>query len=118
MARRAIRIGTASALTVSVLLGPASAALAQVTLTPDASQGPGGPQLQQLVNWFAGMALGLCLAALIYHALGWVTGSRQHNMARVQSGKEGVGQAALVAGLIAGGAAIINFAVALGGAIK
>jgi hypothetical protein len=118
VARRAVRIAAASAVTVSALLGAASAALAQVTLTPDASQGPGGPQLQQLVNWGAGMGLSVCLGALVYHTLSWVSGSRQHNMARVQSGKEGVGHAALAAGLIAGGAAIINFAVSLGGAIK
>ncbi len=93
-------------------------AFAQVTLTPDSGQGPGGPQLQQLVNWGAGMALIACLGALVYQAVTWGWGSHQHNMARVQSGKEGVGRAALVAGVIAAGAALVNFAVALGSAVK
>lgn len=91
--------------------------LAQVTLTPDSSQGPGGPQLQQLVNWGAGMALIVCVGAMVFHALRWGWGSQQHNMARVQDGKEGVGRAALVAGVIAAAAALVNFAVNLGGAV-
>ena len=91
---------------------------AQVTLKPDSSQGPGGPQLQQLVNWGAGMALIACVMAIVFHALRWGWGSQQHNLARVQDGKEGVGRAAMVAGVIAAAAALINFAVSLGAAVK
>lgn len=93
-------------------------AVAQVTLTPDSGQGPGGPQAQQLVNWIAGMGLIACVAAIVFHAVGWGWGSQQHNMARVQDGKAGVVRAALVAGVIAAAAALINFAAGLGAAVK
>jgi hypothetical protein len=96
----------------------AGPALAQVTLKPDSSQGPGGAQLTQLVNWGAGMALIACVAAIVFHAVSWGWGSQQHNMARVQGGKEGVGRAAMVAGIIAAAAALVNFAVGLGSAVK
>src|SRR5579885_1994750 len=72
-------VGAAGTWTV-LRAGPA---LAQVTLTPDSSQGPGGAQLQQLVNWGAGMGLILCVAAVVLHAVRWGLGSQQHNMARV-----------------------------------
>jgi hypothetical protein len=100
------------------LVRRAAPVVAQVTLSPDAGQGPGGPQLQQLVNWGAGMALIVCVAAMVFHALRWGWGSQQHNMARVQDGKEGVGRAALVGGIIGAAAALVNFAVNLGGAVQ
>ena len=92
--------------------------VAQVTLTPDSGQGPGGAQLQQLVNWGAGMGMIVCVAAMVFHALRWGWGSQQHNMARVQDGKEGVGRAAMVAGVIAAAAALVNFAAGLGSAVQ
>ena len=92
--------------------------VAQVTLDPDSGQGPGGAQLQQLVNWGAGMALIGCGAAMGFHAVRWGWGSQQHNMAKVQDGKEGVGRAALVGGVIAASAALVNFAVGLGGEVQ
>ena len=92
--------------------------LAQVELKPDAGQGPGGPQFQQLVNWLAGMGLIACVLALVYHAVSWGWGSQQHNMARVQDGKAGVARAAGVGAVIGAAAALINFAVNLGGAVK
>jgi hypothetical protein len=128
--RTAVGLAVAGA----TLVGPAQAAqaqvthaqvvvaqvaqVAQVTLAPDSGAGPGGAQLQQLVNWGAGMALIGCVAAMVFHALRWGWGSQQHNMARVQDGKEGVGRAALVAGVIAAAAALVNFAAGLGGQVQ
>lgn len=112
------RAGAAVGAATSGMALRAGPAMAQVTLSPDAGQGPGGPQLQQLVNWGAGMALIVCVAAMVFHALRWGWGSQQHNMARVQDGKEGVGRAALVGGIIGAAAALVNFAVNLGGAVQ
>ena len=121
------RLAGVLAVVAATLAGPAQRAqaqvawaqvtVAQVTLTPDSGQGPGGAQLQQLVNWGAGMAMIACVAAMVFHALRWGWGSQQHNMARVQDGKEGVGRAALVAGVIAAAAALVNFAAGLGSAV-
>ena len=86
--------------------------------SPDASQGPGGPQLQQLVNWGAGLILIGCAGAIAWHAGRWGWGSQQHNMAKVQDGKEGVSRAALVAGIVAAAAGLVKFATGLGSAIK
>jgi hypothetical protein len=113
-----VRAGTAVGAASSGLAMRAGPALAQVTLTPDSSQGPGGPQLQLLVNWLAGMGLIACVAALIFHAVNWGWGSQQHNLARVQDGKAGVARAAMVGLLIGAAAALVNFAVNLGGAVQ
>lgn len=112
------KVAAVMSATESGLVLRAGPVLAQVTLTPDSGLGPGGPQLQQLVNWGAGMALIVCVIAMIFHALRWGWGSQQHNMSRVQDGKEGVGRAAMVAGIIGAAAALVNFAVNLGGAVK
>lgn len=133
-ARQYLRRGVAVlAVAGAAMVGPAEAAqaqvtpaqathvqvmTAQVTLTPDSGQGPGGAQLQQLANWFAGMAMIGCVAAMVFHALRWGWGSQQHNMARVQDGKEGVGRSAMVAGVIAAAAALVNFAAGLGSAVQ
>jgi hypothetical protein len=85
---------------------------------PNPGQGPGGPQLQQLVNWGAGMILIGCAGAIAYHAGRWGWGSQQHNMAKVQDGKEGVSRAALVAGIVAAAAGLVKFATGLGGQIQ
>lgn len=113
-----VTVGLVTGAVAPAPVAGAGAVVAQVTLAPDAGQGPGGPQLQQLVNWGAGMALIVCVAAMVFHALRWGWGSQQHNMARVQDGKEGVGWAALVGGIIGAAAALVNFAVNLGGAVQ
>ena len=116
--QRLVRIAVALTAAGTGLVLRAAPALAQVTLEPDSGQGPGGAQLQQLVNWGAGMALIVCVGAMVFHAVRWGWGSQQHNMAKVQDGKEGVGRAALVGGVIAASAALVNFAVNLGGQVQ
>ena len=121
--RRAMR---AAAVTLTSRVLDASVAWGQATTVPagggaynpDPSQGPGGPQLQQLINWGAGLILIGCAGAIAYHAGRWGWGSQQHNMAKVQDGKEGVSRAALVAGIVAAAAGLVKFATGLGGAIK
>ena len=116
--QRLVRVAGTTIVAGTALVLRAGPALAQVTLTPDSGQGPGGAQLQQVVNWGAGMGLIACTGACAYHAVRWGWGSQQHNMAKVQDGKEGVGRAALVAGVIAASAALVNFAVNLGGQVQ
>ncbi len=110
------RAAGAVGLGLSSLVLDASAAWAQYS--PDAGQGPGGPQLQQLVNWGAGMILIGCVGAMAFHGGRWGWGSQQHNMAKVQDGKEGVARAALVAGVVAAAAGLVKFAVGLGGQVQ
>ena len=115
---RLVRITSSLSAAGTGLVLRAAPAVAQVTLEPDAGQGPGGPQFQQLVNWIAGMGLIACTLAVVYHAVGWAMGSHQHNMARVQDGKSGVARAAGVGGIIGAAAALVNFAVNLGGQVQ
>ena len=116
--QRLVRLAAMTIVAVAGLVGRAGAVVAQVTLEPDSGQGPGGAQLQQLVNWGAGMALIVCVAAMVFHAVRWGWGSQQHNMAKVQDGKEGVARAALVAGVVAAAAGLIKFATGLGSAVN
>ena len=125
MPARLRRAVGAVGLGLTSLVLDAAAAWAQTTVpaggggySPNASQGPGGPQLQQLVNWGAGMILIGCVGAMAFHGGRWGWGSQQHNMAKVQDGKEGVARAALVAGVVAAAAGLVKFAVGLGGQVQ
>jgi hypothetical protein len=124
--RRVRRAVGVSGVAVTGLVLDASVAWGQTTTAPpgggaynpDPTQGPGGPQLQQLVNWGAGLILIGCAGAIAFHAGRWGWGSKQHNMAKVQDGKEGVANASLVAGIVAAAAGLVKFAAGLGAAIK
>ena len=116
--QRLVRIAVTLTAAGTGLVLRAAPALAQVTLEPDSGQGPGGPQLQQVINWAAGMALIVCVGAMVFHAARWGWGSQQHNMVKVQEGKEGVARAAVAGGVIGSAAALVNFAVGLGGQVQ
>lgn len=125
--RRVRRVISAVGVTCTAVVLDVSVAWGQATTVPggggggynpDPGQGPGGPQLQQLVNWAAGLILIACGGMIAFHAGRWGWGSQQHNMAKVQDGKEGVARSATVAGVIAAAAGLIKFATGLGGAIK
>ena len=102
--------------TATALVVRAQVAWAQYA--PDPGQGPGGPQLQQLVNWGGGLILIACVGFIGLHAARWGWGSRHHNMAMVQDGKEGISRGALVAGIVAAAAGLVKFASGLGGQIQ
>ena len=110
------RAAAAAASTATVLVLRARVAWAQYA--PDPGQGPGGAQLQQLVNWGAGLILIACAGFIGVHAARWGWGSRQHNMAMVQDGKEGMSRGASVAGIVAAAAGLVRFASGLGGQVK
>lgn len=116
-ARRQLRrLGASVAAATTVLVGRAQAAWAQYN--PNAGDGPGGPQLQQLVNWGAGLILIACVGFIALHAGRWGWGTRRHNMAMVEDGKEGVARGAMVAGIVAAAAGLVSFATGLGGQIR
>lgn len=89
--------------------------LAQVVkLNPNPGKGPGGPVLQTLADWIGGIALVVCLIALLVGAAMWALGSHGNNYSQTATGKRAVlisGGAALVIGA---GAALVNFMYGLG----
>jgi hypothetical protein len=86
-----------------------TALLAQVSMTPDTSQLPGGQVLQNLTNGIAGWAIVLALVALMVSAAVWALGSNSQNYQYTVVGKRGVVVAGLAALLIGAAPAIINF---------
>jgi hypothetical protein len=82
---------------------------ANVTLTPDTSQLPGGSVLQQLMNGVGGWALALSLVGLVIGAAAWALGSHGQNYQQTFVGRRAVLISGLAALLIGAGPAIVNF---------
>jgi hypothetical protein len=82
---------------------------ADVTLTPDPGQLPGGEVLQHLTNGLGGWALIGALVALVIGAAAWALGSHAQNFQQSVTGRKTVLVAGLAALLIGAAPAIINF---------
>ena len=83
--------------------------LADVTLTPDPANLPGGEVLQHLTNGLGGWALIGALVALVIGAATWALGSHSQNYQQSFTGRKTVLVAGLAALLIGAAPAIINF---------
>jgi MFS family permease len=83
--------------------------LADVTLTPDPANLPGGEVLQHLTNGLGGWALIGALVALVIGAAAWALGSHAQNYQQSITGRKTVLVAGLAALLIGAAPAIINF---------
>ncbi len=83
--------------------------LADVTMTPDPGNLPGGEVLQHLTNGLGGWALIGSLVALVIGAAVWALGSHAQNFQQSTSGRKTVLVAGLAALLIGAAPAIINF---------
>lgn len=90
---------------------------AQVSLRPDVSALPGGPQLQQLVNGAAGFALVVLVGAIAGGAVLWAVGAAGANYNQIGTGKRMVLLALGGAAIIGAAAALVNFFNALGGQV-
>ena len=82
---------------------------ADVTMTPDPGNLPGGALLQHLTNGLGGWALIGALVALLIGASAWALGSHSQNYQQSLTGRKTVLVAALAALLIGAAPAIINF---------
>jgi len=83
--------------------------LADVTLTPDPSQLPGGGTLQQLTNGIGGWALILALVGLVIGAAAWALGAHSQNYHQSFVGRRAVLVSGLAALLIGAAPTLINF---------
>jgi hypothetical protein len=82
---------------------------ADVTMTPDPGNLPGGAVLQHLTNGLGGWALIGALIALLIGAAAWALGSHSQNYQQSFTGRKTVLVAGLAALLIGAAPAIINF---------
>lgn len=64
--------------------------IADVSLSPDPSQLPGGSALQALTNGLGGWALIITLAGLLIGAATWAIGSHSQNYQQAMSGRRAV----------------------------
>jgi MFS family permease len=83
--------------------------LADVTMTPDPGNLPGGAVLQHLTDGLGGWALIGALVALVIGAAAWALGSHAQNYQQSITGRKTVLVAGLAALLIGAAPAIINF---------
>jgi MFS family permease len=86
-----------------------SGRLADVQLTPDTNDLPGGQLLQTLMNGLGGWALALALVGLVVGAAAWALGSHGQNYQQTYVGRRAVLISGLAALLIGAGPAIVNF---------
>jgi Family of unknown function (DUF6112) len=83
--------------------------LADVTMTPDPGQLPGGTTLQQLTDGVGGWALILSLAGMVVGAAAWALGSHSQNYQQSFIGRRTVLISGLAALVIGAAPAIVNF---------
>jgi MFS family permease len=83
--------------------------LADVQLTPNTNDLPGGQLLQQLMDGLGGWALALALVGLVVGAAAWALGSHGQNYQQTYVGRRAVLISGLAALLIGAGPAIVNF---------
>jgi MFS family permease len=83
--------------------------LADVTMTPDPANLPGGAVLQHLTNGLGAWALIGALVAFVIGAAAWALGSHSQNFQQSITGRKTVLVAGLAALLIGAAPAIINF---------
>jgi hypothetical protein len=93
-------------------------AAAEVHLEPNANALPGVPAAEKLINGLAKYTLIACLAAALLGIAQWALGSHSNNYNQSDAGKKKVIAAAGGAFLVGALAAIINFFVSAGGAVK
>lgn len=91
--------------------------LGAVSLNPSDDL-PGTKQAQTVVNGLAGVALIICLGAVVAGGATWAISSYSNNSQYASKGKTGTFLALGGAFVIAAGAALINWATGLGGAVK
>ncbi len=88
---------------------PMAALLADVQMTPNTNDLPGGQVLQNLMNGVGGWALALALVGLVVGAAAWALGSHGQNYQQTYVGRRAVLISGLAALLIGAGPAIVNF---------
>ncbi len=95
-----------------------AAVLAQVSVKPDPSAFPGGPQMQLIINGVAFVALLACLAGVLVGAGQMSLGKNTSNPRYETQGKTMVIACAAGAFLVGSAAAYINFFTNLGGKVS
>jgi hypothetical protein len=93
-------------------------ASAAVKVDPNSNALPGMPAAEKLVDGLAAFILLGCAAGALLGIGQWVLGSRTNNYSQADSGRSKVAIAAGGAFLVGALAAIINFFVTAGGAVK
>ena len=83
--------------------------LADVTMTPDPGQLPGGSTLQQLTDGVGGWALILALVGMVVGAAAWALGAHSQNYQQSFIGRRTVLISGLAALVIGAAPAIVNF---------
>lgn len=83
--------------------------LADVTLTPDPGNLPGGSVLQTLANGLGGWALIAALAGLVVGAALWALGAHAQNYQQSFVGRRTVLVSAVAALLVGAAPALVNF---------
>jgi hypothetical protein len=92
--------------------------LAAVTVKPDPEGLPGMPAATKLVDGLAAFVLLACVAGFLLGVGQWALGSKSSNYGQSDSGKSKVLVSALGAFAVGAVAAIINFFLAAGTALK
>jgi hypothetical protein len=85
------------------------ARLADVSLTPDPGQLPGGSTLQQLTNGVGGWALILSLVGMVVGAAAWALGAHSQNFHQSYIGRRTVLISGLASLVIGAAPELVNF---------
>jgi hypothetical protein len=92
--------------------------VAAVSVKPSANALPGSSAAEKLVNGLAYFIILACVGGALFGIGQWVLGSRTSNYSQSEAGRSKLGVAVLGAFLTGALAAIINFFVSAGSAVK
>jgi hypothetical protein len=97
---------------------PGFGAVAAVSIKPDPTALPGGGAAQKLIDGGTYFVILACVAGALLGLAQWALGSRTSNYSQADNGKSKVVACVIAAFLTGALAAIINFFVSAGGAVK
>lgn len=95
-----------------------AAAKSEVAVNPDPNGLPGMPEATKLINGLAAAVLLACVAGLLLGIAQWVLGSKTSNFSQADSGRSKVLVSLLGAFGVGAAAAVINFFLSAGSAVK
>lgn len=91
-----------------------SSSATTVHVAPDATKLPGAGALQQITDGIGGVALAICVVALLVGAAMWALGSHLQNPHQAMLGRRTVVTAVAAAMLVGAAGAIVTWAFELG----
>jgi hypothetical protein len=92
----------------------AAAGVGMLAISVNPGGGPGGNSVQTVLNWLAGLVLGVCGIGIVASAATWAIAHHVGAGHHEAKGKQGVVTSIIAAMVVGAAAALINFGLSVG----